>query len=64
MCAERFTVFDVNLRRAIFVAESYDLKGYDLKGLSAGHPSGYALSPDGTLLAINSAGTVRLFALP
>ena len=59
MCAERFTVFDVNLRRAIFVAESYDLKG-----LSAGHSSGYALSPDGTLLAINSAGTVRLFALP
>jgi hypothetical protein len=58
-CAERFTVFDVNLRRAIFVTESYDLKG-----LSAGHSSGYALSPDGTLLATNSAGRVRLFPLP
>jgi hypothetical protein len=59
ICAERFTVFDVNLRRAILVTESHDLKG-----LSAGHSSGYALSPDGTFLAINSAGKVRLFALP
>lgn len=58
-CAERFTVFDVNFRRAIFVTESHDLNG-----LAAGHSSGYALSPDGTLLAINSAGRVRLFALP
>lgn len=58
-CAERFTVLDVNLRRAIFVTESRDLNG-----LSAGHSSGYALSPGGTLLAINSAGRVRLFALP
>lgn len=59
ICSERFTVFDLNLRRAIFVTDSTDLRGH-----TVGPASGYALSPDGTLLAINTAGRVRLFTLP
>ena len=55
---ERVTVFDVTRRKPVFVT---DLS--DLKGSTTGASSGVALSPDGSSLAINSAGVVRLFAL-
>jgi hypothetical protein len=59
ICAERITVFDLNLRRSIFVTDTHDLRN-----LSVGHSSGIALSPSGSFLAVNSAGVVRLFSLP
>jgi hypothetical protein len=58
-CEERVTVFDVVLRRSIFLIDVPDLKGFNV-----GHSSGIALSPDGSFLAVNSAGLVRLFSLP
>jgi hypothetical protein len=58
ICSERVTVFDVIRRKPIFVTDISDLKG-----LTAGQSSGVALSPDGSSLAINSAGVVRLFTL-
>jgi len=59
ICAERITVFDIDLQKAIFVTENRTLEGE-----SAGHSSGYALSPNGSLLAVSSAGRVQLFGLP
>ncbi len=59
-CMERITVYDVQERKAVFMA---DLD--NLKGLTAGSPaSGAALSPDGSLLAVNSRGVVRMYRLP
>jgi hypothetical protein len=55
---ERITVFDVNQRKPVFATDISDLKGS-----TTGASSGVALSPDGSALAINSAGVVRLFAL-
>jgi hypothetical protein len=55
---ERVTVFDVNRRKPVFATDISDLKG-----ARTGASSGVALSPDGSSLAINSAGVVRLFAL-
>jgi len=55
---ERVTVFDVTRQKAVFATDISDLKG-----ATTGASSGVALSPDGTSLAINSAGVVRLFAL-
>jgi hypothetical protein len=55
---ERVTVFDVNQRKPVFATDVSDLKGSTI-----GASSGVALSPDGSSLAINSAGVVRLFAL-
>ena len=58
ICSERITVFDVIQRKPVFVTDISDLKG-----LTAGQSSGVALSPDGSSLAVDSAGVVRLFAL-
>jgi hypothetical protein len=59
-CTERITVFDLQQRRAVFAV---DLN--DLKGMTAGSPaSGVALSPNGSLLAVNSRAVVRLYRLP
>jgi len=55
---ERVTVFDVTRQKAVFATDISDLKGSTTSA-----SSGVALSPDGTSLAINSAGIVRLFAL-
>jgi len=55
---ERVTVFDVVRRRPVFVTDISDLWGSTI-----GESSGVALSPDGSTLAVNSAGLVRLFAL-
>lgn len=55
---ERVTVFDVARRRPVFVTDISDLWGS-----TPGESSGVALSPDGSTLAVNSAGVVRLFAL-
>lgn len=54
---ERITVFDISQQKPILVTNLADLKGF-----TAGKSSGTALSPDGSRLAINSAGVVRLFA--
>lgn len=58
LCMERITVFDVRQRKPIFVTDDTDLSG------SQGGSSGVALSPDGSSMAVNSAGLVRLFVLP
>jgi len=55
---ERFTVFDLKAKGAVSTIEIKDLRSRD-NGSSAA-----ALSPDGSLLATNSLGTVRLFGLP
>ena len=55
---ERVTVFDVTQRMLVFATDISELKGS-----TADASSGVALSPDGSTLAINSAGVVRLFAL-
>ena len=55
---ERVTVFDVTQRKPVFATDISDLKDFTIGG-----SSGVALSPDGSSLAINSAGVVRLFAL-
>jgi hypothetical protein len=55
---ERITVFDVAQRKAVFLTDISELRGSTL-----GESSGVALSPDGSRLAINSVGVVRLFAL-
>ena len=55
---ERITVFDVGQRKAVFLVDISDLRGS-----TSGESSGVALSPDGSRLAINSGGVVRLFAL-
>ena len=55
---ERVTVFDVTRQKPVFTRDISDLKGS-----TTGASSGVALSPDGSSLAINSAGVVRLFAL-
>ncbi|HKN61178.1 MAG TPA: hypothetical protein VJW93_08380 [Candidatus Acidoferrales bacterium] len=55
---ERVTVFDVSERKPVFATDISDLKDFTIGG-----SSGVALSPDGSSLAINSAGVVRLFAL-
>ena len=55
---ERVTVFDVTRQKAVFATDISDLKGS-----TTAASSGVALSPDGTSLAINSAGIVRLFDL-
>ena len=55
---ERVTVFDVARRKPVFATDIFDLKGS-----TTGASSGVALAPDGSSLAINSAGVVRLFAL-
>ena len=55
---ERVTVFDVLRKRPVFVTDISDLWGS-----ITGESSGVALSPDGSHLAVNSAGVVRLFAL-
>lgn len=56
--SERFTVFDVRSRTAVFSTNIKELRGRKLGR------SGAALSPDGSFLAINSLGVVRLFNLP
>jgi hypothetical protein len=56
--AEKFTVYDVGNRGAIFSTVIKDLRGEEFAR------SGAALSPDGTALAVNSRGVVRLFHLP
>ena len=55
---ETFTVIDVRSPRPIFT-----VKIKELQGRESGR-SGAALSPDGSLLAVNSLGIVRLFRLP
>jgi hypothetical protein len=60
LCTERIMVFDIAAQRAIFVTDISELKG----AAAGGHSSGVALSPDGSLLAVNSGGIVRIFALP
>ncbi|MBI3450849.1 MAG: hypothetical protein HY049_18285 [Acidobacteria bacterium] len=55
---ERFTVFDVKGKGPIAI-----IKIDELRGRTDGN-SGAALSPDGSLLAVNSMGVVRLYALP
>jgi len=54
---ERFTVFDVRLKGIVFNTEIKELRGRERGN------SGAALSPDGSLLAINSLGVVNLYAL-
>ena len=51
-------MFDVVQRQPVFVTDISDLRSSNL-----GESSGVALSPNGSSLAINSAGVVRLFAL-
>ncbi len=55
---ERVTVFDVAQRKPVFATDISDLREP-----YTGASSGVTLSPDGSSLAINSAGMVRLFAL-
>jgi len=55
---ERISVFDADKQQPIFTTDVSDLKGFN-----PGASSGVALSPNGSSLAINSAGIVRLFAL-
>jgi len=57
LCVERIVVFDVNQHKAIFMTDVSDLAG------TTGGASGLAFSPSGAYLAVNSAGTVRMFAL-
>jgi hypothetical protein len=59
LSAERVTVVDVVQRRPVFLTDISDLRGS-----RSGEASGAALSPNGSSLAINSAGVVRLFPLP
>jgi len=56
--SERFTVFDVRSGTAVFTTSIKELGGR-----KSGR-SGAALSPDGSYLAVNSLGVVRLFSLP
>lgn len=60
ICTERVTVFDVKSRKAVFVTDVQQLRGFD----SGPKASGIALSPDGRLMAVNSAGVVQLYQLP
>jgi hypothetical protein len=60
ICTERITIFDVNSRKAVLVADVQQLHGFDF-GPNA---SGIALSPDGSFMAVNSAGVVQLYQLP
>jgi hypothetical protein len=57
---ERITVFDVEALKAIFRIDVESLRGLD----SPAHASGIALSPSGTLLAIDSEGFTQLFRVP
>ncbi len=57
LLSERVSVVDVLQGKAIFVTEIKELRGW-----KSGE-SGVALSPNGSLLAVNSAGIVRLFSL-
>ena len=57
VCFERVRVFDTTTGHVSFRAEFHDLRG-TLGG------SGVALSPDGSLIAVNSLGIVRVFAIP
>jgi hypothetical protein len=59
LTAERITVVDVVQRRPVFVTDISTLRG-SIRGES----SGVALSPNGSSVAINSAGIVRFFPLP
>ncbi len=60
VCAERITVFDVAGRKPVFAMDLRELSGSDAHG----HASGIALSPDGSLLAIDSEGIVQVFQMP
>jgi hypothetical protein len=55
--SERFTVYDVGSRHPIFSTVITELRGQEFGR------SGAALSPDGSALAVNSLGIVRLFNL-
>jgi hypothetical protein len=55
--SERFTVYDVGSRQPIFSTVIAELRGQDFAR------TGAALSPDGSALAVNSLGIVRLFDL-
>lgn len=55
---EVFTVFDLPEGHPVFTVRNKELHGEDLAR------SGAALSPDGSLLAINSWGIVKVFRLP
>jgi hypothetical protein len=60
VCAERITVFDVAGRKPIFALDLGELSGFDAHG----HASGVALSPDGSLLAVDSEGIIQVFQMP
>jgi hypothetical protein len=55
---EKVTVFDLPTRRAILQLKIDDLRGEDLAR------SGVAVSPDGSMLAVDSWGIVKLYSLP
>jgi hypothetical protein len=57
VCFERVRVFDSSTGHVIFRAEFHDVR--DTLG-----GSGVALSPDGSLIAVNSLGIVRVFVIP
>lgn len=56
--AERITVYDLEMATPIWT-----VKHNLMKGAFSGH-SGIALSPDGSLIAINSSGIITLYRLP
>jgi hypothetical protein len=58
--AERITVFDIEGRKAVFRVNIERLCGF----ASPAHASGIALSPAGTLLAIDSEGVTEVFRVP
>jgi hypothetical protein len=60
ICIERITVFDVATRKPIFAVDLRELKG----SYAHAHASGIALSPDGSLLAVDSEGMVQVFEMP
>jgi hypothetical protein len=55
---EKVTVFDLPARRAILQLKIDDLRGEDLAR------SGVAVSPDGSMLAVDSWGIVKVYSLP
>jgi hypothetical protein len=58
--AERITVFDVEAHKGVLRISIERLRGL----ASPAHASGIALSPDGTLLAVDSEGVTEVFRVP